>query len=83
MNRRDRERDQFDRGEWFQGRIYERRCNLSPNGELLVYFAANYASDVGVCTGVSRAPWMTALALWPKVDTWEAAVCSWVKEPFG
>ena len=27
-------------GQWFKGRIYERRCDLSPSGEKLVYFAA-------------------------------------------
>ena len=34
--------DKFEDGQWFKGRIYERRCDLSPNGKLLVYFAANY-----------------------------------------
>jgi hypothetical protein len=31
--------DVFEPGQWFHGRIYERRSDLSPNGSLLVYFA--------------------------------------------
>src|SRR5688572_25493249 len=38
----DLERDVFVRGQWFRGRIYDRRSDLSPDGELLVYFAAKY-----------------------------------------
>ena len=30
------------RGHWFHGRIYTRRCDLSPDGELLVYFASKF-----------------------------------------
>jgi hypothetical protein len=39
--------DDFDLGQWFHGRIYERRCDLSPDGSLLVYFAP-FASKLGV-----------------------------------
>jgi hypothetical protein len=35
----DTDTDSFDLGQWFRGRIYERRCDLSPDGSLLVYFA--------------------------------------------
>jgi len=31
--------DRFEEGQWFHGRIYERRCDLSPDGGRLVYFA--------------------------------------------
>jgi hypothetical protein len=35
----DRSRDTFRLGQWFRGRIYERRADLSPDGECLsVYF---------------------------------------------
>jgi hypothetical protein len=72
----DTERDEFVRGHWFRGRIYERRCDLSPDGELLVYFASKISgrtikSDYTYAwTAVSRPPWLTALALWPKGDCW-------------
>ena len=81
----DTQRDTFEPGQWFHGRIYEERCDLSPDGELLVYFAykghrAGRVTDEGKrphledyrdsWTAVSRPPWLTALALWPKGDTW-------------
>jgi len=69
--------DRFDRGHWFHGRIYEKRCDLSPDGELLVYFASKFTGRTVknkeytyAWTAVSRAPWLSALALWPKGDCW-------------
>jgi hypothetical protein len=76
----DTERDQFVEGQWLQGRLYERRCDLSPGGELLVYFAAKYKrylSQLGrevnpfpTWTAVSRPPYFTALSLWPHDDAY-------------
>ncbi len=34
--------DTFSLGQWFRGRIYGYRCDLSPDGRYLVYFAAKY-----------------------------------------
>ena len=62
--------DTFDAGQWFNGRVYERRCDLSPNGERFIYFAANHRPPLGTWTAVSRLPYFTALALWPKGDAW-------------
>ena len=62
--------DKFDDGQWFKGRIYERRCDISPNGTHLVYFAANYKLPYFSWTAVSKPPFLTALALWPKGDCW-------------
>lgn len=62
------ERDLFEHGAWFHGRIYEDRCDLSPDGNLFVYFCFGGASGEGYTsswTAVSRAPWLYALALWP------------------
>lgn len=64
------ETDEFEFGQWFKGRIYERRCDLSPNGEFLIYFAANYKPLLHSWTAISRPPYLTALALWPKGDGW-------------
>jgi hypothetical protein len=36
--------DTFEHGQWLRGRIYERRCDLSPDGALLLYFAGKYKS---------------------------------------
>jgi len=60
----------FEQGQWFKGRIYERRCDLSPSGGKLIYFAAKFKGPLHSWTAVSRPPYLTALALWPKGDTW-------------
>ncbi len=62
--------DTFQFGQWFKGRIYERRCDLSPNGDLLLYFAANYRKPYFSWSAISQPPYLTALALWPKGDGW-------------
>jgi hypothetical protein len=62
--------DTFDEGQWLNGRIYERRCDLSPDGDLLIYFAASYRKPYFSWTAISRPPFLTALALWPKGDAW-------------
>jgi len=62
--------DQFYEGQWFKGRIYERRCDLSPSGDRLIYFAASYKAPYATWTAVSRPPFLTAVALWPKGDAW-------------
>ena len=38
----DLEHDTFTPGQWIKGRIYEYRSDLSPDGELMIYFAADY-----------------------------------------
>ena len=62
--------DSFEAGQWLKGRVYERRCDLSPNGDRLIYFAASYGGPLRTWTAVSRPPYFTALALWPKGDAW-------------
>lgn len=62
--------DSFEHGQWLMGRIYERRCDLSPSGRLLVYFAATNRAPYGSWTAISKPPFFTALALWPKGNAW-------------
>lgn len=62
--------DTLEYGQWFRGRIYERRCDLSPSGELLIYFAAKYKEPLRSWTAISKPPYLSALALWPKGDGW-------------
>jgi hypothetical protein len=64
------EQDTFEYGQWFKGRIYERRCDLSPEGDMLLYFAGNHRKPYYTWSAVSRPPFFTALALWPIGDTW-------------
>ena len=66
----DLSRDRFEEGQWLRGRVYERRCDLSPSGEYLLYFAAKWGTPMDTWSAVSRPPYFTALALWPKGDAW-------------
>jgi hypothetical protein len=67
--------DTFEPGQWFHGRIYEKRCDLSPSGDKFIYFAAKHhhpASDPSYSnawTAISRPPYLTALALWSNLGT--------------
>lgn len=66
--------DELEFGHWFHGRIYEKQCDLSPDGTLLIYFALKITGRTTredythVWTAISRPPWSTALALWFKGD---------------
>jgi hypothetical protein len=69
--------DVFEPGQWFNGRIYERRSDLSPDGSFLIYFAQKISRRslkdteyTYAWTAISRPPFLTALALWPKGDCW-------------
>ena len=66
----DTERDVFTPGQWFKGRVYERRCDLSPDGDLLIYFAAKNRPPLYSWTAISRPPYFTAVAMWAKGDGW-------------
>ena len=72
----DTRRDKFQGGQWFHGRIYPDRCDISPDGRLFVYFAGKFnprSEEKGydrTWTAVSRPPYLTALALWPMGSTW-------------
>lgn len=63
-------RHTFDEGHWFAGRLYPERCDLSPDGAWMVYFAAKFKGPIPTYTALSRPPWLTAHALWPELGTW-------------
>jgi len=70
----DRKKDTFQLGQWLRGRIYERRADLSPDGKHLIYFALGgrrHTEMKGSWTAVSRAPWLKAVTLFGKGDTWQ------------
>jgi hypothetical protein len=76
----DTAQDSFESGQWFRGRIYPEKCDVSPNGKLFIYFAGKFRPR-DVATGydrtwiaVSRPPYLTALALWPVGDMTRGAV---------
>ena len=54
--------DSFEHGQWFRGRVYERRADLSADGQLFVYFARRAArpapTDLASSwIAISRPPW--------------------------
>jgi hypothetical protein len=69
----DRNGDRFTPGQWLYGRIYERRCDLSPDGRHFIYFAMNgrwSSAAKGAWTAISRAPYLKAVSLFAKGDCW-------------
>jgi hypothetical protein len=66
--------DKFEAGAWFRGRVYPEKCDLSPDGKLLLYFVLqgnkSGTSYTHAWTAVSRPPWLTALGLWPQGTTY-------------
>ena len=74
--------DSFENGAWFQGQLYPERCDISPDGTKLIYFAADYrklaAYDFAgnkattfpeTWTAISKVPWLTSLFVWPNIGT--------------
>lgn len=66
----DKTKETFEEGQWLKGRIYERRCDLSPNGNKLIYLAAKWKEPVYSWTAISKPPYLSALALWPNLGAW-------------
>lgn len=71
--------DQVEHGQWLHARLYPVLCDLSPNGELFIYFAfhdgrpnwhAKGSEYSNIYTAISRPPYFTAVALWNAFDTW-------------
>lgn len=66
--------DALQPGAWFKGSMYPEKCDLSPDGELLLYFVLQGSklrtSYSHAWTAVSRAPWLEALGLWPQGTTY-------------
>lgn len=68
-----RRTDEFTLGQWLKGRIYEDRCDLSPDGRYFIYFAYDgrpQREHGPAWTAISRAPWLKAIALYSKGSTW-------------
>lgn len=64
----------FSHGAWIKARIYEEKCDISPDGRLFIYFV-HQGSRGGTTltdswTAISRPPWLHALGLWPHGTTY-------------
>ncbi|MGH8082188.1 MAG: hypothetical protein ACREP7_16560 [Lysobacter sp.] len=69
-----RRTDRVQVGQWLKGHIYERRCDLTPDGRHFIYFAKNArwsSPSRGSWTAISRAPYLKALTFLPKGDCYE------------
>jgi hypothetical protein len=73
----DTDTDTFIEGQWFKGKVYTKRCDVSPDGSKLVYFSAKhykrpkpYGEVQNNWTAISRPPFWTALAMWDSAGTW-------------
>lgn len=87
-----RSTDEFHVGQWLKGRIYERRCDISPDGKHLIYFAMNglwQEEAMGSWTAISRAPYLKALTLLVKGDCWNGgglfidSGAYWINDGYG
>jgi hypothetical protein len=63
----------YEQGSWLRGTIYPQRCDLSPDGRWLCYFALKGSArwNLGMTyVAISKLPWLTALAGWSTGGTW-------------
>jgi hypothetical protein len=66
--------DDFRVGQWCKHKLYPHRCDISPDGRWFVYFALNGRwkdeATKGAWTGLSQAPYLKAVKMWPNGSTW-------------
>jgi len=63
----------YEPGAWLGGRIFPRRCDLSPDGRFLSYFAHKPSATWDLAeayVAVSKLPWLTALHAFATCGTW-------------
>lgn len=67
----DRSTDTFTPGQWVKrSSVYPDRSDLSPDGEWLITFLGTFRKPFSTWTVLSRPPYFTAVALWPKGNAW-------------
>jgi hypothetical protein len=62
--------DTFAYGQWVKAKIYQERCDLSPDGRHLLYFAMGFKEGHSCYYGISKAPYVKTLSLFWEGDTW-------------
>lgn len=73
VGRWDLARGVYEPGAWLRGRLFPRRCDLSPDGRWLCYFAHDPNADWEhgeTYIAVSKLPWLTALHASGTDGTW-------------
>lgn len=63
----DRKHGKVELGQWLKSRIYEHRCDLSPDAQHMIIFARHGDKN---WTAISHAPWLTAVGYYPQAGTW-------------
>ena len=63
----DRQADTLRLGQWLHGTIYNHRCDLSPDGRLMVWMGMKSGRAF---TAVSTPPWLRAHLFAPQESTW-------------
>ncbi len=93
VGRWDLAENSYTSGAWLKGRIFPRRCDLSPDGRLLCYFAfkPNASWKLGTAyVAISRLPWLVALHAFSTCGTWSrgfhfsddrSSKCSGIEDP--
>jgi hypothetical protein len=69
----DRKDDSFEDGPRLKEKIYEERCDISPDGKHFLYFALNghwRAPDKGSYTAISKVPDFKPILLYPEGDNY-------------
>jgi len=77
------DKPEYEPGSWLRGTIYPQRCDLSPDGRWLAYFALKPSAEweLGPAyIAISRLPWLTALAAWGIGSTWTRGM-QFVEDP--
>jgi hypothetical protein len=64
----DARRHRVEEGSWFRGKLYVMRCDVSFDGQHMVYLALG--SRGNTWNGVCRLPWLTTLTEAENVGTW-------------
>lgn len=62
--------DEIVPGQWIIGRVYSRRCDLSPDGKLLIGAFKKHPYFTGAWTAISRPPYFSAIAVWFGLGRW-------------
>jgi hypothetical protein len=64
----DTRKHRVEEGSWFRGKLYVMRCDVSFDGEYMVYLAMGSGGDTW--NGVCRLPWLTTLTEAENIGTW-------------
>jgi len=64
----DRRNDVFTVGQWFKGKLYPYRSDISPDGAFWIYFAMSEKNKTW--TAVAKPPYLKALDFYPKGCAW-------------